>query len=200
MRHSDVQYYIRYCFLVFPGAVVTGHWQLKQSPSRHWQCQNCFIRDITTDCASQRDTSCLWPTAAARGKWLLLVCIPQGLVSQRSESELLLPPLWNHTLARLCAYKHTRTRLKRWINGESTPLQEIQKKFILARSWIKTVWRKKLKSNFEKLGGQCASLYWGHVTCFAFNWIWLFILNDFQFLGYLSQSNDPLDITICSID
>ncbi len=50
---------------------------------------------------------CQWP---ARGKWLLLVCIQQGAVSQRFESELWQPPLWDYKVACSCAYKRTSTK------------------------------------------------------------------------------------------
>ena len=57
--------------------------------------------------------SVLVPAQRPEGKSLLLVCIQQGLVCQFSASELWLPPLWDHPLARSCAGKRMRTRIKK---------------------------------------------------------------------------------------
>ena len=93
--------------------------------------QPCWIVCTSTVWTPLRS---VWCTALARGKHLLLVCIPQQLVSHLSESELWLPPLWNHKLARVCTSKLMRTpHSKRRLHAIAGNL-----KFIMwAGSWIK---------------------------------------------------------------
>ena len=93
--------------------------------------QPCWIVCTSTVWTPLRS---VWCTALARGKHLLLVCIPQQLVSHRSESELWLPPLWNHKLARVCTSKRMRTRhSKRRLHAIAGNLELI----MWAGSWIK---------------------------------------------------------------
>lgn len=175
MRYRDVRYWrVWRTILLACLSWRSGHWPLtlgavRQSPSSHGQCQNCIIRDISTDCASQWDTSCLSARAAARGKWWLRVCIQQGLVSQRSESELWLPPLWVHKLARSCTCKRMRTRNKTRLDAIAGNL----KLFMRAGSWIKNIRTKKIEKQLWKhVRAVAASHYWEGMTCFAFHWIW----------------------------
>ena len=179
MRYRDVRYWrVWRTILLACLSWRSGHWPLtlgavRQSPSSHGQCQNCIIRDISTDCASQWDTSCLSARAAARGKWWLRVCIQQGLVSQRSESELWLPPLWVHKLARSCTCKRMRTRNKTRLDAIAGNL----KLFMRAGSWIKNYSNKKNRKATLKTceGSGCLPLLRRHdMLCFPLNLMVIF--------------------------
>ena len=96
--------------------------------------QPCWIVCTSTVWTPLRSVWWSSARATARGKHLLLVCIPQQLVSHSSESELWLPPLWNHKLARVCTSKRMRTRhSKRRLHAIAGNLKLI----MWAGSWIK---------------------------------------------------------------
>ena len=117
-------------------------------------CRNSLnvILDISTDCVSQWD-SCRLSTASGEGKCLLLGYMLQGLDCQFSESEWWLPPLWGQPLARSCARKRMRTRIKK-MNRRGDAIAGNLKLFAWAGLWIKTFGIKKRTSgNFGDVSG-----------------------------------------------
>ena len=157
--------------------------------------QPCWIVCTSTVWTPLRS---VWCTALARGKHLLLVCIPQQLVSHLSESELWLPPLWNHKLARVCTSKRMRTRhSKRRLHAIAGNLKLI----MWAGSWIK------IKTCRTKKIHDTLLLCWSRVAAVApeqaghdmlFIDCDVCILKDFRFSGYLCQSTLPQTIQLSS--
>ena len=116
----------------------------KFSTSQVTQCRRNslnVILDISTDCVSQWD-SCRLSTASGEGKCLLLGYMLQGLDCQFSESEWWLPPLWGQPLARSCARKRMRTRIKK-MTRRGDAIAGNLKLFAWAGLWIKTFGIKK---------------------------------------------------------
>ena len=125
------------------------------SSSQVTQCRNSLnvILDISTDCVSQWD-SCRLSTASGEGKCLLLGYMLQGLDCQFSESEWWLPPLWGQPLARSCARKRMRTRIKK-MTRRGDAIAGNLKLFAWAGLWIKIFGIKKRTSgNFGDVSGQ----------------------------------------------
>ena len=122
------------------------------SSSQVTQCRNSLnvILDISTDCVSQWD-SCRLSTASGEGKCLLLGYMLQGLDCQFSESEWWLPPLWGQPLARSCARKRMRTRIKK-MNRRGDAIAGNLKLFAWAGLWIKIVRQQKNREATWHLG------------------------------------------------
>jgi hypothetical protein len=143
------------------------------SSSQVTQCRNSLnvILDISTDCVSQWD-SCRLSTASGEGKCLLLGYMLQGLDCQFSESEWWLPPLWGQPLARSCARKRMRTRIKK-MSRRGDAIAGNLKLFAWAGLWIKIFGTKKDEWQLWRCEWPSAAFHhcWG-MYCFAFCSVW----------------------------
>ncbi len=108
-----------------------------------------------------------------RGKSLVLVCILrlQGLVCQCSESEIRLRPVRDNPLARSCACKCMRTRLKKAPRRFDAIAGNI-KLFAWAGIQLKLFEQKNEKATLEMWRAMAAIDHRYSICCFAFHCSW----------------------------